>query len=238
MVQRCADALAGSGVTIAILPAGTANLLASNLGIPKDLRQAIQDYRADVPEGIIEVLNRMLAKDPEDRYQEPIEVAEALAEWADLPIDPPPAKEMPGQCPLVLALTGHCADKVGSSSTTIPLGRAIFGPGRGALRAGGSSGRLKSNSGVAAATAETARVNGSKNRPGSSSSTVPLQGRGSRTSAPVPRPAPSPAPMLHRHLKWILLGGMVLAVLFAGGAAVFAYYMGKMNSGTPMSTQP
>ena len=41
MVQRCADTLAGSGVTIAILPAGTANLLASNLGIPKDLGQAV-----------------------------------------------------------------------------------------------------------------------------------------------------------------------------------------------------
>jgi diacylglycerol kinase (ATP) len=41
MVQRCADALAGSGVAIAIVPAGTANLLASNLGIPKDLGQAV-----------------------------------------------------------------------------------------------------------------------------------------------------------------------------------------------------
>jgi diacylglycerol kinase (ATP) len=41
MVQRCIDSLAGSGVTIAILPAGTANLLASNLGIPKDLGPAV-----------------------------------------------------------------------------------------------------------------------------------------------------------------------------------------------------
>ena len=36
-VQRCIDALAGSNVAIAILPAGTANLLASNLGLPMDL---------------------------------------------------------------------------------------------------------------------------------------------------------------------------------------------------------
>jgi diacylglycerol kinase (ATP) len=41
MVQRCVDAVAGSGVTIAILPAGTANLLATDLGIPKDLPQAV-----------------------------------------------------------------------------------------------------------------------------------------------------------------------------------------------------
>ena len=41
-VQRCVDALAGSGVELAILPAGTANLLASNLGVPKDLAAAVQ----------------------------------------------------------------------------------------------------------------------------------------------------------------------------------------------------
>jgi YegS/Rv2252/BmrU family lipid kinase len=42
MVQRCVDVLAGSDVTVAILPAGTANLLASNLGIPQDLPEAVR----------------------------------------------------------------------------------------------------------------------------------------------------------------------------------------------------
>jgi YegS/Rv2252/BmrU family lipid kinase len=41
MVQRCADVLAGSSVTLAILPAGTANLFATNLRIPSDLEQAV-----------------------------------------------------------------------------------------------------------------------------------------------------------------------------------------------------
>jgi YegS/Rv2252/BmrU family lipid kinase len=41
-VQRCIDAAVGSPVTLAILPAGTANLLASNLGIPIDLEQAVE----------------------------------------------------------------------------------------------------------------------------------------------------------------------------------------------------
>lgn len=40
-VQRCADALAGSGAALAVLPAGTANLFAVNLGIPRDLEQAV-----------------------------------------------------------------------------------------------------------------------------------------------------------------------------------------------------
>ncbi len=41
MVQRCIDTLAGSDVSIAIVPAGTANLLATNLGIPQDIEQAV-----------------------------------------------------------------------------------------------------------------------------------------------------------------------------------------------------
>ncbi|TDB79934.1 diacylglycerol kinase family protein [Micromonospora sp. KC721] len=42
MVQRCADALAGTDTAMAILPAGTANLFAANLGIPTDLAQAVR----------------------------------------------------------------------------------------------------------------------------------------------------------------------------------------------------
>jgi diacylglycerol kinase (ATP) len=42
-VQRCIDALAGTGAVMAILPAGTANLLATNLGIPSgDVAAAVQ----------------------------------------------------------------------------------------------------------------------------------------------------------------------------------------------------
>ncbi len=41
MVQRCADVLAGSGVDLAIVPAGTANLFATNIGVPGDIEQAV-----------------------------------------------------------------------------------------------------------------------------------------------------------------------------------------------------
>jgi len=40
-VQRCIDAAVGSAAILAILPAGTANLLAHNLAIPIDLEQAV-----------------------------------------------------------------------------------------------------------------------------------------------------------------------------------------------------
>jgi diacylglycerol kinase (ATP) len=41
-VQRCIDAVAGTDTAVAILPAGTANLLAANLEIPHDLAEAVQ----------------------------------------------------------------------------------------------------------------------------------------------------------------------------------------------------
>jgi diacylglycerol kinase (ATP) len=40
-VQRCIDAVAGTATAVAILPAGTANLLAMNLRIPDDLPEAV-----------------------------------------------------------------------------------------------------------------------------------------------------------------------------------------------------
>lgn len=54
MVQRCVDALVGAEVVIAIMPAGTANLFATNLGIPHDFDEALRtalggrDRRIDV----------------------------------------------------------------------------------------------------------------------------------------------------------------------------------------------
>jgi diacylglycerol kinase (ATP) len=41
-VQRCLDAMAGSEAALAVVPAGTANLFASNLGIPKDIAEAVR----------------------------------------------------------------------------------------------------------------------------------------------------------------------------------------------------
>jgi YegS/Rv2252/BmrU family lipid kinase len=41
LVRRCINVVAGSSTKRAILPAGTANLLATNLGIPRDLEPAV-----------------------------------------------------------------------------------------------------------------------------------------------------------------------------------------------------
>jgi YegS/Rv2252/BmrU family lipid kinase len=41
-VRRCLGVLAGTRIPLAVLPAGTANLFATNLEIPRDLEQAVQ----------------------------------------------------------------------------------------------------------------------------------------------------------------------------------------------------
>lgn len=42
LVQRCVDALAGSETAMAVVPAGTANLFATNLGIPQHIAGAVR----------------------------------------------------------------------------------------------------------------------------------------------------------------------------------------------------
>jgi diacylglycerol kinase (ATP) len=40
-VRRCIDVIAGSDARLAVVPAGTANLFATNLGIPRDIEEAV-----------------------------------------------------------------------------------------------------------------------------------------------------------------------------------------------------
>jgi serine/threonine protein kinase len=101
--------------------------------------EQIESFRSDVPQGLLAVLRKMMAKNPADRYQEPIEVADALAEWAHAPVDPPPEREMPVLCPLVQTLMAPTE----RASPHSPLARALFAPGRGVFaRSGGSSAKI------------------------------------------------------------------------------------------------
>jgi eukaryotic-like serine/threonine-protein kinase len=50
--------------------------------IRRPSQQLISQPRTDVPEGLWQVLRKMMAPRPDDRYQTPSEVAEAIAPWA------------------------------------------------------------------------------------------------------------------------------------------------------------
>ncbi len=217
----------------------------------------VESFRKDVPPGLLAVLRKMMAKNPDDRYQEPIEVAEALAEWAERPIDPPAAREMPAHCPLVQALS--CPNPISSGSSSA-LARAIFGNGRGSRAGSGSgsaSGRTrKAVSGKSTSKASlkpgtppdkppyssrgdvplagpvsTARASAS---PTAAIPQVPSSGRGSSSSKSAYRakPATVPQPTFANRPRrnWVyIVFGFLLASLFIL-AAVGAYYVGRGES--------
>jgi WD40 repeat protein/serine/threonine protein kinase len=64
------------------------------------LPKPIRDLRLDVPEALVEVLNRMMAKDPYERYQQPAELVVALTPWVHLSVAPAAAPS--GDAPIAV----------------------------------------------------------------------------------------------------------------------------------------
>jgi eukaryotic-like serine/threonine-protein kinase len=77
----------------------------------------IKLFRGDVPEGIINIVNKMMAKNPADRFQSPNEIAAILGPWIQTPIPPPPEEEMPQLCAAVLASGTGTSPSTGKGST-------------------------------------------------------------------------------------------------------------------------
>jgi serine/threonine protein kinase len=78
---------------------------------PKSLRVA----RPDVPEGLVQIIDKMMAKEPARRYQTPAEVAAALEEFARVPVQLPTDAEMP---PSALAGCGKPLSQIAQSTAT------------------------------------------------------------------------------------------------------------------------
>jgi len=69
----------------------------------------VRKLRPEIPEGLAAVVEKMLAKKREERYQTPAEVIEALAPWTVEPIGPPSEVEMPRLSPAARAAApGEC----------------------------------------------------------------------------------------------------------------------------------
>lgn len=181
-------------------PAPDGNVAQKLLFHQKNDPVPVTHFRQDVPAGILAVLQKMLRKNPADRFQTPLEVAEALAEWAEQPVPAPPDYEMPDLCPAVMALTGHSADK--------PRGMGI-NSGSGALRfvvprSNGSSKtkeKAKASSGVGIATATGSSAVTFREIAAEQGSTIPNATAVSPTR-PIPKPpqptnlAPASTPIL------------------------------------------
>jgi serine/threonine protein kinase len=59
----------------------------------------IREIRSEVPEELQAIIERMMAKEPDDRYPDMGEVVRALAPWTVRPIPPPAEAEMPSLAP-------------------------------------------------------------------------------------------------------------------------------------------
>jgi serine/threonine protein kinase len=77
--------------------------------------KSIRLLRPETPEGIVALIERMMAKDPAQRPQLPIELADALAPWTQTPIPPPPEHEMPQLSPA--AMGGASSENVLSGAS-------------------------------------------------------------------------------------------------------------------------
>ena len=111
--------------------------------------KAICECRPDLPEDLATICNRMMAKNPWERYQFPKEVVAALEPWTRTPIPAPPEAEMPG-----LSLAARRSGTTGGgSSASRRSGRSSWVVLNGSP--GSSSGLL---SGVSAA-GEQAKTN-------------------------------------------------------------------------------
>jgi serine/threonine protein kinase len=91
---------------------------------PKSLRA----LRPDVPEGLVQIIERMMAKETVRRYQTPLEVAAALEEYTRVPVLPPSEAEMPPSvlagCAKPLSQTSQATGQRSPGTPPSPSGRS------------------------------------------------------------------------------------------------------------------
>jgi serine/threonine protein kinase len=78
--------------------------------------RSLREIRPDVPQELARLIDKMMAKDPKDRFQTAQEVVDALEIWTQVAIDAPPAAEMPLLSPAA-KLEGY----FGSTAPLTPL---------------------------------------------------------------------------------------------------------------------
>jgi eukaryotic-like serine/threonine-protein kinase len=86
----------------------------------------IRSINADVPEGLVAIIEQMMSKDPAQRYPTPQAVVDVLAPWTQQPIAPPPEKEMPHLSPAAMGVTG--SGEMASLATPNPSQPVPGGP--------------------------------------------------------------------------------------------------------------
>jgi serine/threonine protein kinase len=217
----------------------------------------VRSVRPDVPEELAAIVEKMMSKDPKDRYATPLDVEDALAPWTVDPIPAPPEHEMPRLSPA--AMGGSGGSDGGPSSQSLP-GSSTVGPPssrrfdskppfaapRPLSGVGGKPSSMSPRLAPSSATLRTARA---ENLPRESNSlsfenetqapeTVDAHGHADTAPQPLIKPATSPmaaktadaVAFVKKQPPWVLgLATGVLVALFTFGI----WRMSRSESTTP-----
>ncbi len=154
----------------------------------------VRSIRPEVPEGMAAILDKMMAKAADQRYQSPQAVADALIPFTQVPIPPPPESEMP-QFSLAARSSGEASMAPGgrTSSDLSPSPRKVWQVG--ATGPGPSLNQPVSPSPAAGGgvpAAATATAPSAPSTLGGAGATGPLREPRAPVQSPAPR-APTPS---------------------------------------------
>ena len=99
----------------------------------------LKTLRPEVPDGVVNIIKKMMAKDREARFQSPAELAATLGPWIQTPIQAPPESEMPRMCAAVLAAGGGTLAQTNPAKVTSPGNPTNPAPGSTSRRKGSSA---------------------------------------------------------------------------------------------------
>jgi serine/threonine protein kinase len=145
----------------------------------------VRTIRSEVPETLAQVLEKMMAKNPAERYQSPAEVTQALAPFTQTPIPPPPEKEMPRLSPAAMGGDTAISGVITPTPVPTPAARPAPAPPPAPRPAPAQAPVPVRGSGLARAPAPAATA--APPRPAPSAANVP-------TPTPLNTPKPVPAP--------------------------------------------
>ncbi|MBV9125729.1 MAG: serine/threonine protein kinase, partial [Planctomycetes bacterium] len=211
------------GITFYFLLAGTSPFKEGSVAqklLWHQLRQPqpIRELRPDVPEELAAVIHRMIAKEADKRYQNPAELADALAPWTQEPIPPPSDDEMPQLSPAargdLSSGTLRAAPPAWPPSDWLSLGGATAFPPTSSTSAAFPPAPAAPGSGPASAHSVSTMIPGgtpSMKMPASQGSATLSSPSTTALEAQTPG---SPLPTLAGRKRWlILVGGSAAGVL-------------------------
>jgi serine/threonine protein kinase len=153
----------------------------------------VRELRPEVPEAMARVLETMMAKRPDDRHQTPLDVASALEEWTQQPIEPPPPEEMPQLSPAAMNAGRSDGPRTPSPSSSRMAARTVppVRPGS-APKIGPSQATPQPRGNLVVPPANGTGSGGAKRAavPGSAAGRVADTIRRPRSDSPPAKPAP------------------------------------------------